>query len=51
MVSGYKYGHSLDFEFKIEGMKDNRDAEVWVDKSKDQLIALTERMFDKVSSR
>ena len=51
MVSGYKYGHSLDFEFKIEGMKDNRDIEVWVDKSKDKLIALTERMFDKVSSR
>ena len=51
MLSGYKYGHSLDFEFTVEGMKDNRNANRWVGRAKKKLIVLTERMFDKVSSR
>lgn len=63
MVSGYYEGASLDFEFTIfngdafdqsdmnNGMKviQQRHAERWVDRVKEQLIALTEQVFEQVS--
>ena len=61
MRSGYYEGASLDFEFTIfdafdqsdmnNGMKviQQRHAERWVDRAKEQLIALTEQVFEQVS--